>query len=157
MSVDLAVGDPARASWTRIGLGPKARVQGIGRQDRGIRRTRYPIERLDGPRTPRSWTSPLTSRRTIPVLLGSTSLPPARSGRSSRARRRAQPTDPPQDRREQRPRDGHPLPPGPPSPPPARSGRSSRARRRAQPTDPPQDRREQRPRYGHLRQLERQG
>src|SRR5262249_47246476 len=42
-----------------------------------------------------------------PVLLRSTSLPPAQSERSSRARRRPQPTDPPQDRREQRPRHRH--------------------------------------------------
>src|SRR5262249_40214906 len=45
----------------------------------------------------------LTSRRTIPVLLGSKPLSSARDKRSPGARRRAQPTDPSQDRREQHP------------------------------------------------------
>ena len=49
----------------------------------------------------------LTSPRTIPLLLGSTPLPSARSERSPGTRHRAQPTDPHQDRREQHPGHGH--------------------------------------------------
>jgi hypothetical protein len=75
------------------------------RRDWGVQYARRPFERLDRPPTARSSTCPPTSRRTIPVLLGCTSLPPDRDGRSSRAQRCSQSIDPPQDRREQLP--GH--------------------------------------------------
>jgi hypothetical protein len=75
--------------------------------DRGIRRAGCPYERPDDPLrlVPRPVT--MTSRQTIPVLLDSTPLSSAHDERSPGARRHSQPTDPPQDRREQRPEHHH--------------------------------------------------
>lgn len=63
MSVGLAVEDPARASLICMIIvpGPNARVQGIGWQVWGVRRTRRPVERIDGLRTIRCSTSLLTA------------------------------------------------------------------------------------------------
>ena len=65
------------------------------RRDRRGRQAGCPTGCPDGPLrlVPRPVT--LTSRQTIPVLLGSTPLSSARDERSPGARRRSQPTDPP--------------------------------------------------------------
>jgi hypothetical protein len=56
-------------SSTRAWRGPNAGVHAVYRQDRDVRRARCPTERLKGTRTPQSWTSPHTSRRTIAVAV----------------------------------------------------------------------------------------
>ena len=64
-----------------------------------------PVRRPDGPHRLIPRPVSLTLGQTIPVLLGSTPLTSAHGELSRGARRRSQPTDPPQDRREQHP--GH--------------------------------------------------
>src|SRR5687768_7826375 len=56
------------------------------RRDHGAGRGGCSIQRLAGSATAQSSIDPLTSRGTIPVLLGCPSPPPARGGRSRRGR-----------------------------------------------------------------------